>query len=168
MDKKNLVIIVLAMLLVAIISGGAVYLLTQDGDDVVETNDAASSSLSLEADQTPKDDNISQLVESENTLEIVLDDETLLIQAMSDRHTKDPDDIDITIEGNDGEYANGYVGFAGEIGGGWWLAAWDGNSWTIVADGNGTVLCDDIVAYDFPVSMVPECWDETTMSLVTR
>ena len=60
------------------------------------------------------------------------------------------------------------MGGRARFSGGWWLAAKTSGEWVIVADGNGTVLCSDIEDYDFPVSMVPECWDETTQTLVTR
>ncbi len=89
-------------------------------------------------------------------------------QALADRHSKPVEDANVTIQDNDGEYAKGGVVFEGEIGGGWWLAAKVDGEWIIVADGNGSVLCADIEGYDFPTSMVPECWDEATSTIIYR
>jgi len=88
-------------------------------------------------------------------------------QAFADKYNKPLTDVNVVIESNDNEYANGGVRFEGEIGGGWWLAAKVSGEWVIVADGNGSVLCEDIKNYSFPASMVPECWDETTNKLIS-
>ena len=88
--------------------------------------------------------------------------------AFAEKYNKPITDVTVTIEQNTGTYAKGGVKFAGEIGGGWWLAYNDGTDWVIVADGNGTVMCDDLEGYDFPTDMVPECWDETTSELIQR
>ena len=58
--------------------------------------------------------------------------------------------------------------FEGDIGGGMFYAAKVGGEWKIAWDGNGTVTCDDIEPYNFPVSMITECWDEASMSMVAR
>ena len=95
-------------------------------------------------------------------------DEVLIKEAMAEEHGRGVEEVNLSVGENNGTYATGVVSFAGEIAGGWWLAAKTSGEWVIVADGNGTVLCGDIEAYDFPVSMVPECWDETTEALVER
>jgi len=77
-------------------------------------------------------------------------------------------ETDISISQSTEEYAMGTVKFEGEMGGGWFLAALVDGEWVIVADGNGTVICQDIEGYDFPVDMVPDCWDEVTQELVER
>lgn len=91
-----------------------------------------------------------------------------ITQAMAARHSKSPTDVELTVTSNTGVYASGGVTFAGEMGGGWWLAAKENGSWIIVADGNGTVPCEAIEPYDFPVTMVPECYREATGKLVKR
>lgn len=88
-------------------------------------------------------------------------------QAFADKYNKPLADVSVVVENNDNEYANGGVRFEGEIGGGWWLAAKVDGEWVIVADGNGSVLCEDIKNYNFPTSMVPECWDEATNKLIS-
>ena len=100
--------------------------------------------------------------------EATIDDEVLIKEAIAEKHGKGVEEVNLSVGENNGVYATGVVSFAGEIAGGWWLAAKTSGEWVIVADGNGTVLCGDIEAYNFPVSMVPECWDEVMQVLVTR
>jgi len=92
----------------------------------------------------------------------------LIKEAFAEKYNKPIGDVDVNISGNTGTYASGGVKFAGEIAGAWWLAYNDGEDWIIVADGNGMVLCSDIEPYNFPVDMVPECWDEATSKLIKR
>lgn len=91
-----------------------------------------------------------------------------ITQAMAARHSKSPLDVELTVTTNTGVHAMGGVTFAGEMGGGWWLAAKENGSWVIVADGNGTIPCEAIEPYNFPVTMVPECFREATGELVKR
>jgi len=95
-------------------------------------------------------------------------DEEVFKRLMAERHSKPIGDVQLTIGTNTGSHANGGVKFAGEISGAWWLAAKSGGEWVIVDDGNGTVSCASIAPYNFPTSMVPECWDEASMTLITR
>lgn len=92
----------------------------------------------------------------------------LLKQAMAKKHNKSLADVDLSINKNTGVYAIGSVKFQGDVGGGWWLAAQKGSEWVIVADGNGTVMCQDIAPYNFPTDMVPECWDTVNNKLIKR
>ena len=87
-------------------------------------------------------------------------------EAFAEKYNKVLNDVSAEISENNGTYAKGLVNFAGEIGGGWWLDYKD-NTWVIVADGNGTVMCSFVEPYDFPTTMVPECWDENTNTLKT-
>lgn len=48
------------------------------------------------------------------------------------------------------------------------LAAKVNGTWKLIWDGNGTISCASIDPYNFPVSMVPECWNETTGKSVKR
>jgi len=65
-------------------------------------------------------------------------------------------------------FAKGGVRFGDEMGGGWFLAAEVGGEWVIIDDGNGTVSCEKIEPYNFPVNLVSECWSETTQEIVYR
>lgn len=95
-------------------------------------------------------------------------DETLIKQAMASRHSKSIGDTEISCNILRPPYASGTVRFAGEIGGGWFLAYKQGGNWIIVDDGNGTISCQTIAPYNFPKDIVPECWDETSGSLINR
>jgi flagellar basal body-associated protein FliL len=94
--------------------------------------------------------------------------ETQLKQAFADKYSKQLAEVDLEVSDNDGTYAKGLVKFSGDISGGWWLAYSNGSTWTLVADGNGTVMCTDIEDYNFPNTLVPECWDEASQSLIVR
>ena len=60
----------------------------------------------------------------------------------------------------DATHAWGTASFTGEMGGGWFLAYKNPDGWIIVDDGNGTISCETIAPYNFPVDMVPECVDK--------
>jgi len=87
---------------------------------------------------------------------------------MAAKHSKPVADVELTISKNTGTHATGGVTFAGEMGGGWWLAAKSGGNWVIVQDGNGTMDCAVIAPYNFPNTIVPECLDEATGKTVIR
>ena len=90
----------------------------------------------------------------------VSDDILQIKQAFADKYGKKVDDIDLSISADDGTHALGTVKFKLAMEGGWVLAAKAaGDTWVIVQDGNGTVMCDAVSAYNFPKSMVPECVD---------
>ena len=93
--------------------------------------------------------------------------ETQLKKAFSLKFGNPVSDVNLTISKETPTHASGVVSFGGEMGGGWWLAAKVASTWKLVADGNGTVMCDYVEPYGFPTSMVPECWDEATETLKT-
>lgn len=95
-------------------------------------------------------------------------DVDLLRTAFANKYNKPFANAEVTINKNTGTYASGGIKFSGEMSGGWFLAYKQGGNWTIVADGNGTIMCASVALYNFPVDMVPECWDETTNKLIVR
>jgi hypothetical protein len=77
--------------------------------------------------------------------------------------------LDINISKTEGDYASGGVNFIGEMGGGMWFAAKVNTVWQIVSDGNGVITCDSLKNYpQFPTSIIPECFNETTQEIVKR
>ena len=161
MGRKNITIVLLLVILVAVISGGGVYLWQHN----TETN---NSSLQIDVPAQQEATDVAA-VKEETTVQLpVKSDKEMISEAMATKYNKPVADADLTINENDSQYAQGLVKFAGEIAGGWWLAAKTSGDWVIVADGNGVVMCSDIAPYNFPTSMVPECWDETTQTNVTR
>ena len=171
--KFSLLETILLVILVGVVSGGGVYywiqhskLPAQDNDDVI-TN-------TVPIDSPKKDSNLE--VTKEKNFEVKknvpsapsVSDETLIKIALAQKHNKTINETSVEINENDGTYAQGLVKFSGEIAGGWWLAAKPSSTWIIVADGNGVVMCDDIAQYNFPTSMVPECYNSSTNQLITR
>lgn len=165
MDKKNVVILVLAVLLTAVVAGGGVYLWQQNGNSsTTETNNSQA--------ETPKETEqvgtLPEESESQPQPAAQKTEKELITEAMATKYSKPVSDVSLEINESDGTHASGVVKFAGDIAGAWWLAVKENGSWKIVADGNGVVMCDDIDPYNFPTSMVPECWDEATQTNITR
>lgn len=75
--------------------------------------------------------------------------------------------VSVTLTTDDGKYAGGTV--AAQGGGGYFYAAKVNNKWVIVADGNGIIPCESLTAFpDFPVSLIPECYNSQTGKTVIR
>lgn len=172
MTKNNIIITVLVALLIGVLSGGGVYLWQQNEIDSLNSQLQTAQMTSMQQDsdtQTPANTDTSN---SQNTpsepQQPVKTDEQLITEAIAAKHNKPVADTDLTVNANDGQHAQGLVKFAGEVAGGWWLAAKSSGDWIIVADGNGVVMCDDIAPYNFPTSMVPECYDASAGQTVTR
>ena len=72
----------------------------------------------------------------------------------------------ITVSKIQGNYAQG--GASEQGGGAMWFAAKVSGAWKLAWDGNGTISCASIDPYKFPVTMIPECWNDTTQKLITR
>jgi len=87
---------------------------------------------------------------------------------MATKYSKSIGEVDLTITQLTTNHAWGSVKFLGEMGGGWFLAAKVSGNWLIVADGNGTIDCPVIEPYNFPTSMVSECFDAATQTVITR
>lgn len=98
----------------------------------------------------------------------VTSDIELVRTAMAKKHNKPVADTEISISKNNGTHIWGSVKFAGDMGGGWFLAAKQSGNWIIVDDGNGTIECSVIAPYNFPVDMVPECYNSVTDQIIKR
>lgn len=163
MDKKSIIIVILSLILVAVVSGGAVYLWQENND-----NNESESTASSQIDTEQENENDTTTSEAQPVQEPQVTNEQAITEAMAAKYSKTTSETDLSINMIDENHASGVVIFEGEVAGGWWLAAKQNGNWIIVADGNGTVMCSDIDAYNFPTDMVPECWDETTETLITR
>jgi len=83
------------------------------------------------------------------------------------KHNSDESSLSISVSKIEGNYAQG--GVSDEGGGGMWFAAKEDGLWMLVWDGNGVIECSDISLYpEFPTSMIPECYNETTQETVKR
>jgi len=85
-------------------------------------------------------------------------DKELITEALAIKYNQSYAEVKTIIPQITSTHASGTVSFSGE--GGWFLAIKDGEIWKIVADGNGTVSCETVAPYNFPVSMVSECVDK--------
>jgi len=158
MDNKPILIIAIILLIAAIFGGGFLWWSMRAGAPAVEPTARPTPVASPEVMPSPTPEEVSE-EESESDL-------VQIKAAFAEKYNRSIDEVDLSIDNNTGTHANGLVKFTGEIGGGWWLAYNLPTGWKIVADGNGSVLCNDIEGYDFPTDMVPECWDEATSTLI--
>lgn len=78
--------------------------------------------------------------------------------------------LEVTINKREGIYVSGGVREKDTMaGGGYFFAVQDGGEWVIVADGNGIISCASVDQYpEYPISFIPECWDESTQELIHR
>ncbi len=165
MKKNNALVIGLVLLLLAIVGGGVLWWSMKSSPSSVEPIPSPAETVTATATpvltSTPEATVLPEEEETKSDLEQVK-------EAFAEKYNKSLNEVEATINENTGTYAKGLVKFAGEVGGGWWLAFKGTNGWIIVADGNGTVVCGDIEDYNFPVEMVSECWDQVNNKLIER
>jgi len=92
----------------------------------------------------------------------------LIKEAFADKYGKPVEDVIVDIDQQEDPYAKGSVRFSGEMGGGMWLAYQQEEEWLIIHDGHGTIPCQKVDDYDFPSTMVGECFDEDSGVVVDR
>ncbi|MBD3281801.1 hypothetical protein GF391_03585 [Candidatus Uhrbacteria bacterium] len=81
--------------------------------------------------------------------------------AFADIYHKNVEDINIRVSQRTAKHARGSVQFAGEQGGGMFLAVKDQGIWDIVVDGHGAYECKFVEPYDFPEEMVHDCYQDS-------
>lgn len=91
---------------------------------------------------------------------------TAIKQALVAEHGSTANDLTITVSKIEGSFAQGGASASG--GGGMWLAAKVSGIWKLLWDGNGTISCQAIDPYNYPASLAPECYNETTEKIITR
>ncbi|OGC51677.1 hypothetical protein A2982_03325 [candidate division WWE3 bacterium RIFCSPLOWO2_01_FULL_39_13] len=117
------------------------------------------------------DDSLSESDETDPALEEAPDanaDKESIALIFSQKYNKPIEEVNVEVSENTGEFAKGVISFEGEMGGGSFLATKTDDTWKIVADGNGVIMCDLIEPYNFPVSVVPECYDQALEKIVER
>ncbi len=97
-----------------------------------------------------------------------ISDNELIKETLFNKNNWDKNsNIIVQVLTNDGKYASGTATADG--GGGYFYAVKDGSNWIIVADGNGMIMCSNLVKYpDYPDTLIPECYDSTTQKTVKR
>lgn len=79
------------------------------------------------------------------------------------------ENIILKIKTNDGVYASGNIEDKTVGGGGLWFAKRIEGIWQIVFDGNGNIMCSSLKDFpDYPVKLIPECWDDKTGKIIKR
>jgi len=100
---------------------------------------------------------------------VPLTDESLIKKALVEKDGLDPDGFEVIINKRDGRYVSGGVQpIPMGPGGGYFFAVRQDDTWLVPASGNGTISCEAIEPYDFPVEMIPECWDSASQITVKR
>ena len=162
-SNKGLLITIIVLLLITIIVGGYI------GNRLIYQK--ASPTPTVTTAPTNAQPNVPtnpQPTLSQSISPKLDTDKEAIIKALALKHDKSISKVNVTISQNTGTHAKGGVTFEGEMGGGMWLATTEQGIWTIVFDGNGVVPCADIAPYDFPVDMMPTCFDENIGDIVNR
>ena len=99
-----------------------------------------------------------------------ISDEQTIKSLLDSKYNLDPSDTKLTLVENRGNYAvGGFNEIASPAGGGQWFAAKVNGEWQIVYDGNGVITCDYLDNYpDYPIDLIPSCWDKQTNEMVER
>jgi hypothetical protein len=165
MKKSSALVVGLILLLLAITGVGVLWWSVKSNPLSIEPSPSPTETATVT--ETP-------VLASSPEATVLLEEEEAksdleqIKEAFAEKYNKSLNEVEATINENTGTYAKGLVRFAGEVGGGWWLAFKETDGWIIVADGNGTVICGDIEDYDFSVEMVSECWDQANNKLIKR
>lgn len=87
--------------------------------------------------------------------------------ALVAKRGQDASSLNISVTKVEGSYASGMASSTG--GGGLWYAAKINGNWNLVWDGNGTISCSDLTPYpNFPTSMISQCWNSVSQTIVNR
>ncbi|MBN2095985.1 hypothetical protein JW752_01140 [Candidatus Peregrinibacteria bacterium] len=141
-----------------------------DDEEMDEEEDMPEEEMDEEEDEAPAEGEGTSDEDDEEAVEET-DDNDVFVQAFLNKYPdweEKLDTLELTVNSNDGSFASGGVSFAEEIGGAAWFAANTDDGWVIAWDGNGTIGCAEIEPYDFPLEMIPECWDDENQVMVDR
>ena len=172
--NNNILPLVVIFIVIAALIGGAYWFgkssimqnsQTEEISDVKETTEPEEPIVVEEELIVEQSESEPAIVIEEESDESVIESLKLLF---AQKYEKRIEDITVSISKREGDYLTGGVKLAGEIAGGYVLAAKVNDAWKIVFDGNGNWTCDVVDVVDFPSTLAPECWDEDTMSVVDR
>jgi len=105
------------------------------------------------------------LTPTETVAPISIEDQ--LTTFFCNKFNKPASEANLTVSQNTSTHATGGISFQGEIAGAMWLAHNDNGIWIVDYDGNGTIPCQDVEPHNYPLSILTECWDDTTQSVKT-
>lgn len=179
MSKNNfyliILVVILALLVVLFASGKLTWRSNNTNltDTTVQSNPAQLDTPEIETDSQLNQQPTSKAPTTQTPVQptsSVTQDKEDILQALVDKNGFDISAIQMTYSEITSTHAMGGVSPKdGEIGGGYWFAAKDSTGqWVIAADGNGTIECSDIEPYNFPTSMISECYNSVTGKVVVR
>lgn len=157
--NSKILLIITAFILIA---GGAYYMGTKK-PQILETEVATPTPTTEVTETRPSvsTPTATPTVDERETLK------TVIKQQLVVKHGSIANEMTISVSKVSSNYASGGASASGG-GGGWFAAKVDG-AWKLVWDGNGVILCKDLVAYpEFPREMIPECYNDATGRTVTR
>ena len=161
MKKRfSLINIIVIVLVVSLIAGGAYFLGTQKISKPENNNSKIISPIpTLVLTAVPS---VGPTVDETVTLKVIIK------QALVAKHGSNANQLNITVSKIERNYAQGGASVINQ-GGGMWFATKVNSAWKLVWDGNGVILCSDLMAYpDFPTNMIPECFNDKTNKIVVR
>lgn len=166
MNAKTTILVIILILL-GIVGGyylGANYKFTLQPQNAVTTTALAPS-------PTPTIEPILNTgTPSATTVTPTVDETATLIAAVRAgliaEHGAGAAGMTITVSKIVGNFAQG--GASDQGGGGMWFAAKVNGVWKLAWDGNGTISCTSVNPYNFPTSMIPECWNDATQTNIKR
>ncbi len=162
MNAKTVVIIIVFLLAIGVggfVAGQKYKLVPQEA--IVPSTITPTQQAVVGAPTTPTlSASSGQAIDESEMLKVAMK------QALVAKHGSNANELNITVSKIVGTHATGGASSTG--GGGMWLAAKVNGTWKLVWDGNGTIGCADIAPYNFPTSMVPECWNDATQKLIIR
>ena len=163
--KKKAVTGFLATILAVVISfllitSGAILYWFYDQDDKRPATNSTSSFFSPSPQPIPT----SSPLPTPNPTELL----TQIDPVFRQQNPKLNNQLQLFLNRQSGNYASGSYQTAEPFESGWWLAAKISDQWQIIASGNGNILCQNIEGYNFPISIVPECYDQNTGNIIDR
>lgn len=176
MDKKKLWIIasiVVGALLVALI-GYLVFNNRSSKDDLAQASVTPSAIASVSTtvlasktvSKTPTK-TVQPEVETP-TPTPAKSDQDLIDEALASKFSTDASNITLSISKKSDASAYGSFTIEDQQEGGYFVAVKDGDSWKIIADGNGTIECSILDQYNVPNTVVAECYDSNTQESKVR
>jgi|SaaInlStandDraft_5_1057022.scaffolds.fasta_scaffold91222_2 hypothetical protein len=139
-------------------------------DNLGEGNFAENEGLVPQLGVPSDEDDFKQpLTEQAKKNGLTDEDVSAVRQKLAESFSLDISEVQITTEGESSlEFMTGYVNVGEGEKGGIYFAARTSDGWIIAHNGVGIVYCDLVDQYDFPVGMVPKCYDIDTGISVER
>lgn len=159
----NIFPLVLIFLLIAALVGGSYWYGKQSAFE--KSEEQREELEKLEESSSSKEEKKVEEVKKEDTEEEI---SLALEEAFAVKYSKEVENVDVKINKREGNYIVGGVMFTGEMSGGYVLGAKVDGEWKIVSDGNGITPCNVLDEVNFPVNLVPGCWNTENNTSVNR